>query len=272
MENEQEKTPAIEALETIEDIANELQIISEELLSSPENTSIAFEKLRRWKRRALQRMQNKVSAEEAENFQKAHEPIIMGDPLRSLTLSVENYTAFLQALHADIKDHPETILEQRLIDSWRKEFPRRPEVMPVNSKKVFIVHGHDEANLLHTRDLLKDRFKLQPIILKTEAGKGRTIIEKFEDEAKDAVYAFVLLTPDDLIKTTNGEYSQARPNVIFELGWFYGKLGRKNVCILFKKGTKIHSDLDGIERIEFSNHVDEAYLAIERELTGGGII
>jgi predicted nucleotide-binding protein len=51
-----------------------------------------------------------------------------------------------------------------------------------------------------------------------EPGKGRTLIEKFEEEARDAVFAFALLTPDDVIKTEKVEYIQPRPNVIFELG------------------------------------------------------
>jgi hypothetical protein len=50
-----------------------------------------------------------------------------------------------------------------------------------------------------------------------------------------------------------GSYAQARPNVIFELGWFYGSLGHSRVCILFKNGTQIHSDLGGISRVQFAD-------------------
>lgn len=56
------------------------------------------------------------------------------------------------------------------------------------------------------------------------------------------------------------------PNVTFELGWFYGRLGRSKVCILSRKGTKIHSDLDGINRIDFTESVEERIGEIEREL------
>ncbi len=110
------------------------------------------------------------------------------------------------------------------------------------------------------------------IVLSAEAGKGRTLIEKFEDEAQRAAYAFVLLTPDDVIKKSDTEYSQARPNVIFELGWFYGRLGRDRVCILFKEGTQIHSDLDGISRVEFTDSVMEKIHEIERELISGRML
>lgn len=88
---------------------------------------------------------------------------------------------------------------------------------------VFIVHGHDELNLLRLKELLRDRYSLEPIVMAGEAGRGRSIIEKLEDEAQHAAFVFVLLTSDDIIRKNEDEYSQARPNVIFELGWFYGR-------------------------------------------------
>lgn len=98
------------------------------------------------------------------------------------------------------------------------------------------------------------------------------MIQKFEEEAMKAEFAFVLLTPDDTVTKSKGQYLQARPNVIFELGWFYGRLGRARVCILYRKGTKIHSDLDGVSRIEFGDVINEKLEEIERELMHGGLI
>lgn len=67
-------------------------------------------------------------------------------------------------------------------------------------------------------------------------------------------------------------YSQARPNVIFELGWFYGRLGRSRVCILFQEGSKLHSDLDGVLRIQFRESVEEKLGEIEKELKAAGLL
>lgn len=75
-----------------------------------------------------------------------------------------------------------------------------------------------------------------------------------------------------MINISDAQYPQARPNVIFELGWFYGRLGREKVCILFKKGTKMHSDLDGISRIEFNNLINEKVIEdIRKELKEAGL-
>jgi predicted nucleotide-binding protein len=74
------------------------------------------------------------------------------------------------------------------------------------------------------------------------------------------------------VSTESGEYTQARPNVVFELGWFYGRLGRNRVAMLLKEGTRIHSDLDGVSRIEFIRYVDEKLAAIESELGAAGVL
>ena len=142
----------------------------------------------------------------------------------------------------------------------------------VISKDVFIVHGHDEVNLTKLRDILRSEFHLNPILLKSEPDQSRTVIQKFSDEAQRCSFAFVLLTPDDQIKSDVGDYVQARPNVIFELGWFWAKLGPKKILMLLKKGTKTHSDLDGVLRKDFNESVEEKFLDIKRELQAAGVI
>ena len=144
-----------------------------------------------------------------------------------------------------------------------------------NSKDVFIIHGHSEAKLLELEKILKDEFHLNPIILKDKPNSGLTIIDKFEKYASSCSYAFALFTPDDIVTNGKGEqYFQARPNVIFELGWFYANLGRNRVCILEQASDKseIFSDLQGILRIQFNRDVEESYMKIKRELEDVGII
>jgi predicted nucleotide-binding protein len=150
--------------------------------------------------------------------------------------------------------------------------PLAKEQILDSNRNVFIVHGQDEVNLPKLERLLHERWNLIPIVLREEPGKGRTLIEKFEQVALMAIYAFAIFTPDDQIEMSGGKYAQARPNAVFELGWFYGKLGRDRVCILFKSGTKIHSDLDGISRIEFNIDVTEKLAQIEKELKAVNLI
>jgi CAP12/Pycsar effector protein, TIR domain len=138
--------------------------------------------------------------------------------------------------------------------------------------RIFIVHGHDMTNTLRLRTLIKERFNLVPVILSEQPSKGRSIIEKFEAEAEDSSYAFVIITPDDFISKDGDVYTQARPNVLFELGWFYGRLGRERVCILYREGTAIPSDLGGIIRIQFGSSIEEKLGEIENELKAARLI
>jgi hypothetical protein len=124
--------------------------------------------------------------------------------------------------------------------------PNEKLVTPT-SNKIFIVHGHDEAALLALARFL-EKLELQPVVLKEQPNQGRTIIEKFEACADDVGFAIVLMTPDDVGGKATGDdpAARARQNVIFELGYFSGKLGRGKVCLLRKGQVEIPSDLFGI--------------------------
>ena len=114
-------------------------------------------------------------------------------------------------------------------------------------RKVFVVHGHDEAALQAVARFL-EKLKLEAVVLREEPDQGRTIIEKFEALAGEVGFAVVLLTPDDFagIVGEPSQASRARQNVIFELGYFVGRLGRGRACLLRKGAVEIPSDLYGV--------------------------
>jgi predicted nucleotide-binding protein len=139
-----------------------------------------------------------------------------------------------------------------------------------NNKNIFIVHGQDEEPKRMLRDLL-DGLGLNPIILHDEPNKGRTIIEKFEDHAGIAKYAFILLTQDDVGGPNNTHLNyRARQNVIFELGFFIGKLGRDRVCCIYKKDVELPSDIGGLVYLPYVRSIQECNRGILRELNNAG--
>lgn len=142
---------------------------------------------------------------------------------------------------------------------------RRGGAIP--NKKIFIVHGHDQLIKLELESYLRD-LELEPIILHKVDGEGLTIIEKFEKNANLCDFAFILLTPDDPLNSFESHNSEfrARPNVIMELGYFIGKLGRKRVAILRKGNVEIHSDILGIEYISIDHGIEAAGEKIRRRL------
>jgi predicted nucleotide-binding protein len=118
---------------------------------------------------------------------------------------------------------------------------------------VFIVHGHTQLIRIEIENLVL-RVGLRPVVLHKEDDKGRTIIEKFEQESKGACFAIILFTGDD-IGASCIEYSEkkeealqkrARQNVVFECGYFYGKIGRNKVFLIREEGVELPSDLNAI--------------------------
>jgi len=119
-----------------------------------------------------------------------------------------------------------------------------------SSNRIFIVHGHDEA-MKQAVARTVEKIGLEPIILHEKPSEGRTIIEKFTDYS-DVSFAIVLLSPDDVAYPKNQSPKdaklRARQNVIFELGFFIGKLGRKRVLVLYQeeKNFEMPSDYSGV--------------------------
>ena len=137
-----------------------------------------------------------------------------------------------------------------------------------NSKKVFIVHGRDDSKKYEVYGFLH-HLGLEPIILHEQVNNGQTIIEKIENNS-DVCCAIVLLTPDDegkLKGTDNTLKTRARQNVIFEAGFFMGKLGRKRTILLSGVEDKM-SDIDGIVYLDINNYKYD----LEQELKALGLI
>jgi predicted nucleotide-binding protein len=143
----------------------------------------------------------------------------------------------------------------------------------VQNKNVFVIHGHDELNLLKLKDMLRDDFQLNPILMQLKPGLNRYLLEKFEQEASTCSFSIALFTKDDLIEDKTGsKYFQARPNVLFEFGWFLSKLGKDKLLMILQDGVKLHSDYDGVSRVQFSDDIANAFKPIQNELRGLGVI
>jgi predicted nucleotide-binding protein len=123
-------------------------------------------------------------------------------------------------------------------------------LLPVRSepaaRKAFIVHGHDEG-ARETVARFLEQVGFEAIILHEQANQGRTVIEKIEAHG-DVGFAVVLLTPDDVDSAKGGDPKpRARQNVLLELGYFVGRLGRSRVCALKRGEVEIPSDFGAFD-------------------------
>jgi predicted nucleotide-binding protein len=149
-------------------------------------------------------------------------------------------------------------------------------------RKVFIVHGHDELAKESIARFVGN-LEFESVVLSEQASVSRPLIEKFEDHANEIVYAIVLVTPDDVgaaradvSSTVYGSAEEAisalepraRQNVILELGFFYGKLGRNQVCALSSGTVKRPSDIGGVAYVDMDAGDWRLNLAKEMKYAG----
>ena len=159
-------------------------------------------------------------------------------------------------------------MKERQQDTARGATGNRTNERVELSRRAFIVHGHDEGARESVARFL-ERLGLEPVILHEQANRGRTIIEKFEAH-KDVGFAVVLLTPDDEGCEKGGvPRPRSRQNVVLELGYFVGVLGRDRVCALRRGEVEIPSDFTGVVYVPFDES-DGWKQALGRELEAAG--
>ena len=152
--------------------------------------------------------------------------------------------------------------------------PPAPSPEPV---RVFVVHGHDHGPRDSVARLL-ERLGMLAVILEEQPDRGlQTVIEKFEEHA-NVRYAVIVLTPDDVggVKDSAGMKPRARQNVILELGFFIGKLGRDKVSAILvddveepsdiRGGLYISFDRDGAWKMKLARNMRAAGLPVDMNL------
>jgi len=126
----------------------------------------------------------------------------------------------------------------------------------VRSLPILIIHGHDSASRLELENFLFRKFpQVAPLSMIVETAGASALPEKFEELAARVSGAVALLTPDDMATTirTGSSSARARQNVIVEIGWFWGRLGRDRCLLLMRDAVEIPSDLAGVEVHKYSD-------------------
>lgn len=69
-------------------------------------------------------------------------------------------------------------------------------------------------------------------------------------------FALVVMSPLDTVATRQRLQQEARDNVVFEAGLFFGALGRERVFLLQPRGTDLvrPSDLSGVTALDDDPH------------------
>lgn len=113
---------------------------------------------------------------------------------------------------------------------------------------ILIVHGDDTWRAGSVAHTVTSATRCESIIIRDKPNLGRTRIEKLEGHAAEVSYAIIVLTADDKGGPANQAITRprGRQDVIFEMGYFCGLLGRDRVCVLLVPGVEKPSDMEGL--------------------------
>jgi len=160
---------------------------------------------------------------------------------------------YLEMLRRDIDFIFEVRANSRITGAYETTHPKR----------VFISHGRSEDWRLVQTHMDKD-LEIPTLELAQEPNRGRTVLQKLSEESDRCFFAVVVMTGDDDVP---GEAPRARQNVIHEIGFFQGKYGLPNVCLLYEEGTDIPSNIHGVVYVPFpKDSVSASFDALGREL------
>lgn len=112
------------------------------------------------------------------------------------------------------------------------------EALPI-ARAVENAFEYDDYNVtLWTRDVFK---------------ASRYPIESLEAELDVSDFAIAIVQPDDVTKIRGEDRAVPRDNVIFELGFFMGRLGRERAILMEPRGGEVSlpTDLSGITTIPY---------------------
>jgi len=129
-------------------------------------------------------------------------------------------------------------------------------------ERIFVSHGTSN-DWREVQDYIERDLHIQTLELAQEANRGRTILQKLDEESNRCSYAVIVMTGDDI----GQDRPRARENVMHEIGYFQGKYGLKNICLLYEDGTNIPSNIHGLVYIPFPKGLVKAtFGALAREL------
>lgn len=160
---------------------------------------------------------------------------------------------FLEIMHRDI-DYIFELNSQFLATHSQKE---------VIQRRVFLSHGSSK-DWMQIQSYIEKDLGIDTLELAQEPNKGRTVLQKLNDESYKCSYAVVVMTGDDVISDIE---TRARENVMHEIGFFQGKYGLEKVCLLYEEGVNIPSNIHGLVYIGFpKNIINATFGTLSREL------
>ena len=143
------------------------------------------------------------------------------------------------------------------------------QVSRPSGNKIFIGHGGDKT-WIELQQFLTSRLQLEVVEFNTVSSAGVGHQERLGEMLATSRFAFIVATAEDSLADGS---TQARPNVIHEIGLFQGRLGFKKAIVVLEEGCDEFSNIKGLGQIRFAKgHLDKQFEEIRKVLEREGII
>ena len=169
------------------------------------------------------------------------------------------------ALVATLHEQDLVLLGERFPDIWRqiaRELARRLLernrfiAMSREKIRVFIVSSVEALPIARAVENAFEHDNFHVVLWPNDVFRiANYPIEDLERELEVADFAVAIAQPDDLVNVRKRKRPAPRDNVIFELGFFMGRLGRTRAILMEPKGedVKLPTDLKGVTTISYKH-------------------
>ena len=106
--------------------------------------------------------------------------------------------------------------------------------------RIFLGFGKNRRMMEKTKSFLSE-LEHDVVLLEEEADNSLTVIEKLEQNSSVDAAIFICSGDDEIRPYRSSKKNKyPRQNVVFEIGYFAAKLGRKNVLIIVDKSERMN--------------------------------
>lgn len=130
----------------------------------------------------------------------------------------------------------------------------------MNNPRVFIGSAAESINYVNAvQDYLDHTAEVTPWTSAFDAQQYP--MDDLEEQLETNDFAVFILSPDDIVKMRDVNYKKTRDNSLFELGLFWGRLGRERVFFLHpdsitESDYKLPSDFTGLTTMAYKKRED----------------
>ena len=194
--------------------------------------------IREWRRRLSLKYNDDVAQKNLVQDKEDRQQYIINRMNRSI-YDLAFIAGKLRQLHnikvlANRRDQLENTIEQfiAIADSCKSQMDSKSRIFIGSSSEGLSIARKMQASL-------SEQFVVEIWNQSTVFGLGTHTLEALENAVKEYEFGIFVFSPDDELVSRGEKKNVARDNVIFELGLFIGKLGRKRAYIIKPIGSAI---------------------------------